>query len=311
LTSIPGRLVNRNRAQGGNTIEREWRRAPRITRLALNTGFITAALLVGGGVFVLARSIAAADVPGMFIGLIGIGAGWIGRLTLRMLGELLAAARATRASQQRSAGSLAAIAQTLESMERSESHVELSAESSEQHALVAAGSESAVNLDLSDLGNGELQAITAARLDRNVFPRLAAALDEEAKGPVSSGTLRQEIPDEPMTEIVALSEGVRNKNIFRQWQGAISRTDLPAARAIHATLSQALDAELLEPMTLQLRAVEESMERVLRKRFSSEVHTEAYAAALKTGEEICRLFPDRRIAAEFRQLRPLLARRVV
>ncbi|MGB0714325.1 MAG: hypothetical protein ACPGXK_00490 [Phycisphaerae bacterium] len=292
----------------------------RAIRTAVRAGFRLLAVMFGGAACLVLLAILDWNLIGVVSGLLLMAACWLGRLMVRLLGELLAANLASLQTQRRWRrrlssleskvhrldGAVRSYKAALDRLQRSnvgnprprKGRQRKSGSKSDPHVDAVTSGRIAL-LDLASLGLGQPEGLAAARLDQSVFPRLAKQLDDDL--PADGGP----------SELVKVSEGVTTRNVFREWQQAIENRDLPACRVIHATLSQALDAALLEPMSAQLLALEADVEDHWRSEFAAAVRARDYARALDAGDEILKLFPERRIAEDFRALRSLLTRRVV
>ena len=279
-------------------------------RNALRRGFYVFGALFGAGLFLSLASLINGNLIGLVSGAIVMIVGWVARMMLRILGELLAANLAVLAGQSR----LKIASDRLERQiaawqQKLHQRAGTNAPSHARRRTRKQQAERVAMLDLATLGQGDPDALAAARLDQNVFPRLARTFDEEetiARGSEDASRVGHAGDDK-----VEVSEGVTSRNIFREWQAAVDAEDLPACRVMHATLSQALESNMLAPLSRQLSELECQVEQSCRKRFINALRAGDYAAALHEGEEILRLFPERRIAEDFRRLRNSVERRVV
>lgn len=145
-------------------------------------------------------------------------------------------------------------------------------------------------MDLAALGTGDAGTITAATLDRGVFPRLVTTMDQA------------EVEEPPR-------HGLTTRNLLNDWQAAVRQGDLPACRRIVSTLMDTADAATMAPLTAQLQAMTDRAEASLREQFAAQVRRGDYAAALATGDQMAALLPDRPVAREYEALRPHLLRR--
>ncbi|MBI4719098.1 MAG: hypothetical protein HY763_14945 [Planctomycetes bacterium] len=145
-------------------------------------------------------------------------------------------------------------------------------------------------MDLAALGTGDAGTITAATLDRSVFPRLVTTMDQaEAEEPPR--------------------DGLTTRNLLNDWQVAVRQGDIAACRRIVSTLMDTADAATMAPLTAQLQAMTDRAEASLREQFAAQVRRGDYAAALATGDQMAALLPDRPVASEYGTLRPHLLRR--
>lgn len=318
MPDAPGHNAN-HKAQDRKTRSATPGPCPEYVRFRLG-----AALVAGGGVFAAARSISAWEPMGIFVGLAAVGLALGATALFRVLLDQLRVARSSRRAIWRANGTAAALHVLLKRIEQREMG-QLPAGPSRPSAASSVGAPHTAMVNLADVGEGNMDLLTAATLQDSVFPRLASAMPDEGHEADTLAAPRLDgagavSPDESVDEAaraericdgVALSEGVEPKNIFREWQQAVKQRDLRTCRRIHATLTETLRPETLEPLTRQLATLATQVERGLRKQFAEAVHRRDYHAALKTGAEICELLPDRPIAAEFRRIRDHLARRAV
>lgn len=157
-------------------------------------------------------------------------------------------------------------------------------------ALEAAFEAQGVPVDLARIGAAEADQLVAANLDRDVFPRLVKSAPAETQ---PSGAQPVEVPS--LLEL--------------QWQSAYQNGDVAACRRVLQALREFLDAPQLERMEEGLRAMSLAKSAQLRDDFARLVRLRNYDAALLTGDEIARAFPDTAMAREFNDLRPHLIRR--
>jgi len=279
-----------------------------------------AAMAAGAGVFMAARSISAWEPIGIFIGCTTVGVALGATALFRILLDQLQVAQSSRRALWHSQVAAAALETLLKRIERIEQPQGRGNPSNAQSTARGPSAVPTAMVNLADVGEGNMDLLTAATLDHSVFPRLATAMPDEgreadcmaASRPENAGDpAADESPEERARAGIALSQGVEPKNIFRQWQQAVNQRDLRVCRGIHATLAETLEPDTLKPLPRQLAAVAGEVERGLRKQFAEAVHRRDYHAALKIGEAICELLPDRPIAAEFRRVRGHLARRAV
>jgi hypothetical protein len=181
-------------------------------------------------------------------------------------------------------------------------------------------------LDLSALGDGDPSRLTAATLDRDVFPRLVRTM--EAAPPARSGEAQDDAPHEveagrstaglPCGGIGddvggALTDGPpagpAAKNLWRQWKVALRNEDLATCRALSSALVETSGPRRRAQLRAEMETLADRMERRLRLAFSDRVNQNDFAGALAVGERIIVLLPDRAVAADFERLRPYLQRR--
>ena len=192
-------------------------------------------------------------------------------------------------------------------------------------------------IDLAALGNGDPSVLTAATLDRSVFPRLAAAM-EQAPPPMAEDTARTD--DESLAEatceegrpkrlwhrsstgqehglqtratppLADIPAGLTTRNLLRAWRVALRDGDLQSCRSVFSALVDTVEPERLAPLETLLKDLTDRKEQSLRKAFSNCIVREDFAGALHISEQICTLLPDHRIADDFQQIRPRLQRRL-
>lgn len=198
--------------------------------------------------------------------------------------------------------------------------VERSVTALREHAGVApTGSELAAQklLDLASIGSGDPSALTAATLDRSVFPRLVTSMEEvpPAQSKVVAAQAAAPSVTPSTNEIAAQSdesevEGPASINLLRQWKIALRNGDLGGCRAVYAAIVDTAGAEEADPLRIQIEELADRVERSLRDAFTTHVRSQDFAAALALGERMTHLLPDRPVAAEFRKLEPALRRRL-
>lgn len=173
-------------------------------------------------------------------------------------------------------------------------------------------------LDLSEIGRGDPAVLAAATLDRDVYPRLVATMDEEPPAQVDGSRPRQ--ANEPRRETVGSGEvasaadmfgpdvGLTTKNLLRQWKVALREGDLAGCRGVLSALIDTAGPEAVEPLRVQIADLTERVERMLRDEFAARVRDRDYATAIAIGERMCSLLPDRPVVEEFARLRTMLER---
>jgi hypothetical protein len=173
-------------------------------------------------------------------------------------------------------------------------------------------------LDLSEIGRGDPAVLAAATLDRDVYPRLVATMDEEPPAQMDGARPRQ--ANEPRREAVGSGEvasaadmfgpnvGLTTKNLLRQWKVALREGDLAGCRGVLSALIDTAGPEAVEPLRVQIADLTERVERTLRDGFAAHVRDRDYASAIAIGERMCSLLPDRPVVEEFARLRPMLER---
>jgi hypothetical protein len=175
-------------------------------------------------------------------------------------------------------------------------------------------------LDLSTLGKGDPGELVAARLDRDVFPRLLATMEDQ---PPARGSGRQDQEPQPgdtgtgddprrrhVQEHDADPTALTTKNLLRTWRLGMRNNDLAACRTVFAALVDTVDAGTLEPLQMQLEELADRTEKLLREDFAARLTRRDFDGMLAVGERICRLLPDRPVTREFRRIEPHLRRRL-
>lgn len=177
-----------------------------------------------------------------------------------------------------------------------------------EEAPTAGHSEGVTLLDLSAVGRGDPSVLAAATLDRSVFPRLVASMEEEPPAQCKS-----EGPDGG----VAVAAGIPQAgsapstiNLLRQWKVALRNSDLAGCRAVYSAIVDTVGAEEAEPLRVQIEQLADRVERSLREAFTAKFREGELGEALALGERLCHLLPDRPIAADFRRIEPHLLRRL-
>lgn len=185
------------------------------------------------------------------------------------------------------------------------------------------------NLDLASIGAGDPSVLAAATLNRSVYPRLVRTMEEDPPADCdatpslaaesTSDATNQAIPfqglrtAEPAGEIGSngdvLGGGAATKNLLALWRRAVRDGDLMTCQAVYSALVDTAGPNELAPLREQLHAIADGVERELREQFSRCIKQKNFAAALATGDAICRALFDRPVAEEFQRLRPMLAQR--
>ena len=172
-------------------------------------------------------------------------------------------------------------------------------------------------LNLASVGGGDLDAITAATLDRSVFPRLMTAMGSEQGAASSSARSDGEIA-EPRSDPLASEESLRQttsrvevagKDLWLSWKTAMRNGDLATCRSVYAALVDFAETDTVADMAASLDALALRHERRSRRRFTECVQAKQFSEALAMGAEIGTLFPNHPLSDEFERLRPLLERR--
>lgn len=179
-------------------------------------------------------------------------------------------------------------------------------------------------LDLANIGRGDPTILTAATLDRSVFPRLVAAMEDHppARGEEDALTTPETLPasstidEQPVDGATGRDPSAdvqaepATRNLLRQWKVAVRNADLVTCRSVLSALVDTASEDELRPLRAQLEALADRAEGPLHDAFSRRVREHDYAGALAIGERIVCLLPDRRIAEEFKRIEPHLVRRI-
>lgn len=174
-------------------------------------------------------------------------------------------------------------------------------------------------LDLAAMGSGNPGVLTAATLDHEAYPRLVATMEEEPPARSEKAVVSEEEQSTASWTIQAESDGAcseedqvegATKNLLRQWQSALGDEDLAGCREAYCALTDAVGAEAVASLGLQIEELSDRVEQSLREAFSARVRAGDYAGGLAIGERICGLLPDRTVTAEVQRIRPYLLVRV-
>ena len=174
-------------------------------------------------------------------------------------------------------------------------------------------------LDLAAMGRGDPRELVAASLDRSVFPRLATTMEQEPPAEVGGphadsarGPSTGEAPhaadagDQPAG---ANATGLTVRNLLRRWRVSLREGDLATCRRVYIALVETAGTATVGSMGGPLQLLADRIEQSLRDGFSKCARERDYDGLLAIGEQICRLFPDRPVAEEFKRLKPYLLRR--
>jgi len=169
-------------------------------------------------------------------------------------------------------------------------------------------------LDLAAMGNGNRDALAAATLDHEAFPRLVATMEEEPPAQCDEVAARDEeqkvvARDEKQSATSDPMEAT-TQDLLRQWRVALSDGDLAGCRGLYSALMDAAGVEAVASLGEPMEALADRVERSLRESFSSHVRTGDYAGGLAIGERMCSLLPGRPVTEEFQRIRPYLLGRL-
>ena len=263
---------------------------------AVYCAIATLYLIVGLGL--LASSLWMRDYLGLFVGFLAIGAALTIAMMARMLIELQTRLTAAGDSLTEVRGQLARM------------------EQDRMNAGPSEAEDSVELIDLASMGKGDPAPLTAATLDRHVFPRLVTAMsDEPMVGAEPAAGAGSTVDPTPAIGFGAreqrVTAGLTARNLLDEWHVALRDADLATCRRLYATLVDTADPKTVAPLTILLKTLSKHVEHSLRERFAQHVKERNYAGALHVGDEICKLFPDHGIATEFERIRPHLTRRVI
>jgi len=138
------------------------------------------------------------------------------------------------------------------------------------------------------------------------LPPIVAERDLTFQEPAGAA---QETAADDDSHAVADIVGANMEEEERQFQRAVNAEDLHTCRSVWPRLRQALDAKRAAALEEQLAHLHEVKSRALRDEFGSLVRNRDFQAAMQKGEEIAELFPESRMTADYRNLRPHLERR--
>lgn len=176
-------------------------------------------------------------------------------------------------------------------------------------------------LDLAAMGSGDPGRLVAATLDRSTFPRLLTSWEEDAASEPSPGVSASahespdhvhasgESPEKALHRSHRLAGGVTRLSQLRRWKLGLRTGDLAACRAAFSALVDTADPSTVASREEQLEALADRTEKSLRAAFSRCLVQKDFVGMLAVGHEICRLLPDRPVAADFLRIKPHLLRR--
>jgi hypothetical protein len=175
-------------------------------------------------------------------------------------------------------------------------------------------------VDLTTIGPGAPGVLVGAVLDRDRFPRLVATMDDapHASSAAADASSHKQPGDEPLTASflkpradAQLDRDDRvHKDAMRRWRIALREGDLSQCREVFSMLVDVAAPELVADLEAQIVGLQGRIEDRLRSEFAARISSCDYVGALATGDEICVLLPDSRIARDFERIRPHLTRRV-
>ncbi len=177
----------------------------------------------------------------------------------------------------------------------------------------------AAEFDLSTMGIGDPSVLAAATLDRDVYPRLVATMEEEPPAQAISDVRRvqqsarpdasaRSAADAAGVDEFAGAAGPAIKSLLRNWRIALREGDLVGCRVVLSALIDTAGEEAVVPLREQIAALADRVEQRLRSEFSAHVRSRNFESAIGVGDQITTLLADRPVAAEYTKLKPLLER---
>lgn len=270
-------------------------------RRTRNTLYLVAGLYIVVGFIVATATAMQRDRLGTFLGFMiisgALSMGLIARTALQVLVRI------------------AHIEESLDDFaERIEGLMPLVAEDKSAPAVTAAKEVSV--MDLAGIGVGDPAVLAAATLDRDVYPRLVSAMEQAPPDwPIAEPTPEPSIgAGEVKDTRHAPGNGTngsaaRTRNLLQQWKVALADEDLAQCRQVFSAIVDLAHHDEVRPLRDQIRELEDRIEQRLRERFTYQIHSRNFVAALETGQQMTSLLGDRPVAAEFARLRPILTRR--
>jgi len=273
--------------------------APRVKKIL----FVITALYVGVGLLVAVPAALSGDRFGVLLGLVIIS----GALVVAALGSavLQLAAR------------MSAVGETLDDIRRRLDRIN---PTTERAGTEESDKPSTQLIDLAAIGRGDPSVLAAARLDRDVFPRLVTTMEKQPPAEAAetqpenvqtshpaAGSTDDRSVNEPAAGADTTAATI--KNLLREWKLALRNGDLAACRAVFSALVDTADVATVITMELQLVQLADRTERSLREAFRRYFRERNYAGMLTIGEQICRLLPDRPVAEDFKRIKPYLLHR--
>lgn len=165
-------------------------------------------------------------------------------------------------------------------------------------------------IDLASIGTGDPSRLAAARLDRDVFPRLTTMMDLQPPAETIDPSEQRPParPDDGDRDWETELGGVVQKDLLRTWKIGLRNRDLESCRTVFAALVDTVDDAALAPLKKQLQELADYTERKLRESFAACRDRGDVRGMIQVGQQICRLLPDRPIAEEFHSAEPHLQR---
>lgn len=246
-----------------------------------------------------ARVLAALIAVASLIWLVGWSAAW---LSILVIGVLVAMALMARRLKELTE-SMADVAETVVQIHDRLEHADQKNRAQVEEEMVRA-------IDLASIGTGDPSRLAAARLDRDVFPRLTTMMDLQPPAETIDPN-EQHAPtkaDDADRDWETELGGVVQKDLLRTWKIGLRNRDLESCRMVFAALVDTVDGAVLEPLQTKLQELADHTERKLRASFAASRDRGDVRGMIQVGQQICRLLPDRPIAEEFRSAEPHLQR---
>jgi hypothetical protein len=150
-------------------------------------------------------------------------------------------------------------------------------------------------------------AAVAPAASEVAIPAGAARIRHNGNGAHAAEARENGKHEEPAFD--AEDTGPMSRVMMRRWKSAYREGDLPACREVFSVFEPIADADLVRSMREQLDEVVQRTERRLRLQFQQLVHEQRFEEALRVGDEMEKVLPERPIAQEFARIKPHLLRR--
>ncbi len=274
------------------------------TRHARKTVYLVAGVYVVIGFIVAVAAAVQGDRLGTFLGFLIVS----GAMAMGMLFRI--------ASQLSSR--ISSVGEALDELRRRLDRIEELIRESHANRRNTTDPSYATDLDLAEIGRGDPSVLTAATLDRDVYPRLVATMDGEPparsdesgssgsrKRTAASSSPRSEPPEGDAAEPAV---GLSTRNLLRQWKVSLREEDLAGCRQVLSAMIDTAGPDAVEPLRVQIAELTGRVERKLREEFAALVRNRDYSSAISVGERMCSLLHDRPVTEEFARIRPLLER---
>ena len=246
-----------------------------------------------------ARVLAALLAVASLIWVVGWLAAWLSILVIGMLVALALMARRLKELTE----SMADVAETVMQIHDRLEHTDERNRAQVEEEMVRA-------IDLASIGTGDPSRLAAARLDRDVFPRLTTLMDIQPPAETIDPSKQhsQMRPDDADRDWETELGGVVQKDLLRTWKIGLRNRDIESCRTVYAALVDTVDGAVLAPLKTKLQELADHTEHKLRESFAASRDRGDVRGMIQVGQQICRLLPDRPIAEEFRSAEPHLQR---